>query len=187
MAGLDKSFDAAMFVGYHASTTNPKGVRAHTFSSAKFTRVALNGKPVTEGAFNAAVAGHFGVPVIMVAGDNAACAEVQAQVGKMEAVETKRALSFESADTLTPAASCELICFKARTALNRRKDFAPFRVPSPVSLEISFKHYKPVEGLAYLKGIERIDSHSIRYRGADMLEISNFLNFIEHYDPNLEP
>jgi D-amino peptidase len=38
MGGLDASFDAAMFVGYHASTSNPAGVRAHTFSSARFTR-----------------------------------------------------------------------------------------------------------------------------------------------------
>ncbi len=49
MAGLDSSFGAAMFVGYHASTTNPKGVRAHTFSSAHYARVTLNGNAVTEG------------------------------------------------------------------------------------------------------------------------------------------
>src|SRR5271167_3633389 len=64
MGGIDGSFDAAMFVGYHASTHNAKGVRAHTFSSARLTRVALNGQPVTEGAWNAAIAGQFGVPVI---------------------------------------------------------------------------------------------------------------------------
>jgi D-amino peptidase len=53
MAGLDESFDAALFVGYHASTTNPHGVRAHTMSSAHFAKVLLNGNAVTEGEFNA--------------------------------------------------------------------------------------------------------------------------------------
>src|SRR4029077_8584466 len=77
MAGLDDSFDAAMFVGYHASTTNPSGVRAHTFSSARFTRVTLNGTPVTEGAWNAATAGQFNVPVVLVSGDDAAVAEIR--------------------------------------------------------------------------------------------------------------
>jgi D-amino peptidase len=65
MAGLDSTFAAALFVGYHASTTNPKGVRAHTISSAHFTRVALNGTAVTEGELNAAYAGALGVPVTM--------------------------------------------------------------------------------------------------------------------------
>ena len=72
MAGLDSSFSAAIFIGYHASTTNPKGVRAHTFSSAHYARVALNGNAVTEGEYNAAYAGAKGVPVIFVSGDDAA-------------------------------------------------------------------------------------------------------------------
>src|SRR5262249_48185016 len=134
-----------------------------------------------------AIAGHFGVPVVMIAGDNAAVAEVQALAGKMEAVETKRALSFESAETLTPETACGLIRAKAKVAISRRKEFVPFRISSPVTLEVSFKHYRPVEGLAFLKQVERIDSHTIRYRGADMLDISNFMNFLDHYDPNLEP
>jgi D-amino peptidase len=66
MAGLDSSFAAALFVGYHASTTNPQGVRAHTISSAHFTRVALNGTAVTEAELNAAYAGAMGVPVVLV-------------------------------------------------------------------------------------------------------------------------
>jgi D-amino peptidase len=74
MAGIDSSFDAVIFIGYHASTNNPHGTRAHTFSSAHLTRVALNGEEMTEAAFNAAVAGHFGVPVIMASGDDAAIA-----------------------------------------------------------------------------------------------------------------
>ena len=66
MAGLDSSFAAALFVGYHASTTNPKGVRAHTISSAHFTRVGLNGTAVTEAELNAAYAGALGVPIVFI-------------------------------------------------------------------------------------------------------------------------
>ncbi|HEV8146735.1 MAG TPA: M55 family metallopeptidase [Bryobacteraceae bacterium] len=187
MAGVDATFDAAIFIGYHASTTNTRGVRAHTFSSAKLTRVALNGTAVTEGAFNAAIAGHFNVPVVLVAGDDAAIAEVRSVVGNIEGAETKRALSFHSADTITPDASCLMIREKVRAAVARRADFKPYRVSSPVTLEVSFKHYRPVELLGYLRGVERIDSHTIRYRGQDMLDISDFSMFLTHYDPNLEP
>src|SRR6201996_8869840 len=109
MAGLDSSFGAAMFVGYHASTTNPKGVRAHTISSAHFTRVGLNGNAVTEGELNAAYAGALGVPVVFVSGDDVAVEEVTSRIGKMETVATKKALGFHSAESLTPAASSEKI------------------------------------------------------------------------------
>ena len=43
MQGIDETFDAVVFVGYHAGTTNPEGVRAHTLSSATLADVRLNG------------------------------------------------------------------------------------------------------------------------------------------------
>ncbi|HJR34563.1 MAG TPA: M55 family metallopeptidase, partial [Gemmatimonadales bacterium] len=69
MQGIDSSFSAAVFIGYHAGTTNPAGVRAHTLSSATLTSVALNGIAVPEAGLSAAIAGHFGVPVVAVSGD----------------------------------------------------------------------------------------------------------------------
>lgn len=187
MAGIDKTFDAVMFVGYHASTNNPRGVRAHTFSSASLTRVALNGVEVTEGAFNAAIAGHFGVPVVMIAGDDAAIAEVRALVGNIEGAETKKSLGFHSANTLTPQAAQELIFQRAKAALTRLKDFKPYVLKTPVTLEVSLKNYRPVELLAYLPIVERIDAHSFRFRGKDMLEVSDFMQFVTGYNIALEP
>ena len=187
MAGIDSSFDAAIFIGYHTSTDNPAGVRAHTFSSARLTSVLLNGAPVTEGAFNAAIAGHFGVPVVMVSGDDQVVAEVGARVGDLEGAVVKKALGFHSAETMTPEAAYELIGEKVGAALARLQDFRPYELESPVVLEVSFKHYRPVEVLGYLKLVERIDSHTIRFRGADMIEVSDFLNFVLNYDSNAQP
>src|SRR5262249_5414099 len=123
MAGLDSSFDAALFVGYHASTTNTRGVRAHTFSSAHLTRVSLNCNSVTEGEFNAAYAGALGVPVIFASGDDAALEELKSRLGNLETAETKKNLSFHSAETLTPEASCERIGAGVKAALARLHDF----------------------------------------------------------------
>jgi D-amino peptidase len=187
MAGIDTTFDAVIFIGYHASTHNTSGVRAHTFSSGSFTRVALNDQPVTEGAFNAAIAGHFGVPVVMMAGDDAAIKEVRSLVGDIEAAETKKSLGFHSANTITPEASCELIEKKVRLALDRVGDFKPYVIDRPVLLEVGFKNYLPVEVLSYLRGIERVDSHRIRYRCQDMLEVSDFMNFLTNYSLGLQP
>ncbi|HEX4240732.1 MAG TPA: M55 family metallopeptidase, partial [Steroidobacteraceae bacterium] len=187
MAGLDGSFAAALFVGYHASTTNPKGVRAHTFSSAHYTRVALNGVAVTEGEFNAAYAGDLGVPVVFASGDDAALAELRSRLGNLDTVTTKRALGFHSAETLTPAAACDQIYQGALAALTRSTPRRPFRVSHPVTLDLTFKSYLPAEILSYLRSVERTDSHSIRFTGRDMAEVADFLEVIEWYGPDLAP
>jgi D-amino peptidase len=151
------------------------------------SRVALNGVEVTEGAWNAAIAGHFGVPVVMMSGDDAAIAEVRSLVGPIEAAETKQSLGFHSANTLTPEASYELIRQKVKAALNRLRDFKPYALKSPITLDVSFKNYRPSEVLAYLKLVQRTNSHSIRYVGQDMVEISDFMEFITTYNIALEP
>jgi D-amino peptidase len=102
VAGVEDKVDALIYIGYHAGTNNTTGVRAHTFSSANLTRVALNGTNVTEGSWNAAIAGHFNVPVVMISGDDAAIAEVRTAIGNIEAVETKKSLGFHAANTITP-------------------------------------------------------------------------------------
>ncbi len=187
VAGVEDGVDAVIFIGYHAGTNNPNGVRAHTFSSANLTRVALNGANVTEGSWNAAIAGHFGASVVMLSGDDAAIAEVRKAIGNIEAAETKRSLGFHSAITLTPAAAVALISQRVRAALARRGDFKPYRVPGPVTVDVSFKNYLPAEVLAYLPIFERTDSHSIRFRAKDMAEASMIMTFIGEYRPDITP
>ena len=62
MEGIDESFDAALFIGYHSGTTNPDGVRAHTMSSANLADIRLGGQSMPDAGISAAIAGHFGVP-----------------------------------------------------------------------------------------------------------------------------
>ena len=187
VAGVDENVDAAIFIGYHAGTNNPVGVRAHTFSSANLARVALNGTNVTEGSWNAAIAGQYNVPVIMMSGDDAAIAEVRKAIGNIEAAETKRNLGFHSANTITPQASYTLIGERVRAAFARRQDFKPYKVAGPVTVDVTFKNYMPAEVLAYLPLFERTDSHSIRFRAKDMAEASMIMNFIGEYRPDLTP
>lgn len=187
VAGVDDKVDALVYIGYHAGTNNTTGVRAHTFSSANLTRVALNGTNVTEGSWNAAIAGHFNVPVVMLSGDDAAIAEVRKAIGNVEAAETKRSLGFHSANTITPEASVKLIDERVRAALGRRAEFKPYKVTGPVTVDVSFKNYMPAEVLAYLPLFERTDSHSIRFRARDMVEASLIMTFIGEYRIDITP
>ncbi len=187
MEGIDASFDGAIFLGYHTSTTNTRGVRAHTLSSARLTAVRLNGIEMAEAGINAAIAGHFGVPILMVSGDDAIVDETRALLGDVEGAVVKWALGFHSARTLTPEAAYDVIREKVKAALERIQDFKPYRLDGPIQLEVSFKNYRPVEVLAYLPIIERIDAHTIRFVGQDMVEVSKFLSFILNYSPDLAP
>jgi D-amino peptidase len=187
MAGLDSSFAAALFVGYHASTTNPQGVRAHTISSAHFTRVALNGTAVTEAELNAAYAGALGVPVVFISGDDAAIAEVTARLGQMQSVTTKKSLGFHSAESLTPAAACDQIYQASLSAVANRAQRKPYVLSTPITLDISFKSYTSAEIVSYLRSVERSDAHSIRFVGHDMAEIMDFIVFLDYYTPDMTP
>jgi D-amino peptidase len=187
MAGLDSTFDAVLLIGYHASTTNPRGVRAHTFSSAHLARVAINGAAVTEGEFGAAYAGALGVPVVFASGDDAATEELKSRLGNMETAETKKSLGFHSAETWTPEASCERIAAGVKAAFRRLPDFKPLKVKTPVTLELTFKNYTPAELLSYLRAVERVDAHTIRFVGKDMAEVDDFVEFVDNYSTDLAP
>lgn len=187
MEGIDSSFAAAIFIGYHASTSSTTGVRAHTISSALLTRISLNGISMSEAGINAAIAAQYGVPVVMLTGDDAIVSETKSRLGPIEGVVVKRAIGFHSTATLTPEAARKLIREHAATAVRRRGEMRPYPMTRPVTLDISFKNYRPVELLGYLPNVQRIDSHTIRFVGHDMVDVSKFIEFVTSYDPTLAP
>lgn len=187
MEGIDETFDAAFLIGYHASTTNTEGVRAHTFSSASLTAVRINGIEMMEASVSAAIAGHFGVPIVLISGDDATVAEANTLLGDVEGAITKWNYGFHSARTLMPEAAREVIGDHARAALGRIGDFDAYRFDGPIELEISFKNYLPAEVMAYLPNVDRVDAHTIRFVGADMIEVSKFIAFTTRYSVSITP
>ena len=187
MEGIDSSFAAVVFIGYHASTTNPAGVRAHTFSSASLTAVQLNGTYMMEASFNAAIAGQYGVPVVAISGDNVAVAEAQHLIGPIEGAVVKRAISFHSAATMIPQAAQALIREKVKAGVMRRAEMHPYVVKPPIKLDLTFKNYRPPELLAYLPNVLRTNSHTVEFVGRDMTEVSRFVEFALYYSPELAP
>ena len=156
-------------------------------SSATLTGVRLNGVAMPESGINAAIAGRLGVPIVAISGDDAAVAEAQKLIGNMEGAVVKQAISFHAAATMTPEAAQKLIREKVKAGVARRGEMRPYTVTTPIRLEVSFKHYRQAEILAYLSVVERIDSHSIRFTSRDITEISKFLEFIDNYQSGLLP
>lgn len=187
MQGIDESFAGAILLGYHTSTHNSAGVRAHTISSARLADVRMNDVPVGEGEISAAIAGHFGVPVIMVSGDDQVVKEVTGSLGNIEGAVVKWAGSFHSARTLTPGEANAVLRETTQRALSRLKDFKPYTVKAPIRLDVRFKNYRPAEMLSYLPIVERLDSHTVRFVGKDIVATSKFMEFMMTYEVGLEP
>lgn len=187
MQGIEEgAYDGCFLVGYHTGSTNPEGVLGHTFRSATLREVRLDGTAVPEATVNAAIAGHFGVPVLLVTGDDACIAETEAILPDIEAVTVKWAYSRRSARTLTPAASYPLIAAGARRAIERRTSIPLFTIPGPITLDVGFLYRQPAEYLALLAGMERVDAFTIRSTHPDILALMRFMVFVLAYDATLQ-
>jgi len=187
MQGIDDTFDAAIFLGYHSSTTNPTGVRAHTMSSGSLAGVRINGIDMPEAGINAAIAGHFGVPIVMISGDDAIVEEAQGLIGDIEGAVVKWNYGFHSARTLMPEAAYSLIGEAVANSLGRIGEIEPYHFEGPIEVEITFKSYMPAEVLSYLSNVKRLNAHTVGFVLSDMLEVASFLQFMSHYSISLTP
>lgn len=167
-------FVGAGFIGYHAGSRDVSGVLSHTFTG-DIVELKLNGAIQSETTFNAAVAGHFGVPVIMVSGDDVYTAHAQEALGDIEVATVKTAHGMFSAHTKTPANACALVAEKTRAALARAGDFKPTVIKGPVEIEVQSSSRYKVELLSYAPGVERLSSHRIRLKVPDMVAASRFM------------
>src|ERR1044071_4176634 len=133
MQGIDESINGVMFVGYHARNGSPNAILGHTWASRTVANVWLNDILTGEYGLNAAVAGHFGAPVIMVTCDQTACGQVTALLGDVETAVVKHASGRFAAECLSPDMTHDLICASAERAVER---LAQGDVPDPFVLDM---------------------------------------------------
>lgn len=171
--GVDQGVDAALFIGYHARAGTQNAILDHTWSSVRVFNVRLNGRLVGEFGLNAAVCGHFGVPVLMVSGDQAVCAEAADWVNGIETAVVKTAVGRMSAQCLPLETARRVIRETAERAVRRMiagDAPAPLQVEMPVDLEIEFHYPQMTDNAALLPGSQRLDGRRLTYRAADILE-----------------
>lgn len=187
MQGIDETFDGAFFIGYHASAVHMNGVMSHTMSGGDIADMKLNGVSMSEASFNAAIAGHYDVPVLMVSGDEAIAEEATSIIGDIETAIVKWANGFLSAKTLMPKVANKLINAKAQKAMAKIGKIKPYKLTGPIKFDIRFQGVLPAEVLSYLSTVERLDARTIRYVGTDMVDVSRFFQFVEAFSLGLKP
>lgn len=170
MQGIDETFDAVIFIGYHARAGSADGVLDHTYSGAAVHALRVNGKEIGETELNALIAGHFNVPVVMVAGDATLCAQVKQSLGsEVVTTETKEAIGRYAAKTLVPSEAQKQIRTNTATALKKPGNFKPYKMDAPFVVEIDFLYSNQAENAALVPGVERVSARTVRYTQPDFI------------------
>lgn len=177
MEGIDETFDAVFLIGYHAKEGSKDATLAHTMSGSRIFDIKLNGVSVPEAGFNAAIAGHFGVPVALISGDQTIVAQAKEMLGDVEGVVVKEGIG-TIAKTIHPEKAQKLIKEGAIRALKRLKEFQPFKLQIPITMEITFKDEVYASLVGMLPGVKQLDGRTISFTGKDMVEVSKFLSAI---------
>jgi D-amino peptidase len=139
LEGLDETFDAALFIGYHAKADSPRGLFAHT-GSGVVRDLQINGRSVGEGGMNAALAAWYGVPVVMVSGDDVAVAEVKESVPSIHGIVVKRAINVRAAELKSLQQAHDEIQRAAKEAIASAKKPAPQRT-GPFKVQMRFRDF----------------------------------------------
>jgi len=170
--GVDQATAGIIFIGYHARAGSQNAILAHTWSSGRIANLRLNGVLVGEYGLNAAVAGHFGVPVLMISGDQTACAQAVELLGELETVVVKQASGYFAAECLSPKVTIPMIRESAKRAVLRLKDGTsprPFIVKTPVRVTVEFRQPESADRAVRLPGAKRVNGLQIDFTVSDML------------------
>jgi D-amino peptidase len=159
---LDETFDLLLLVGFHARVGTPDGVLSHTWIGGIVREFRLGGKVVGETGIAAATAGSFGIPVGLVAGDEAVCREAEELLGDVETVAVKRGLGNRLAVCLPPAKTSKLIEEAAERAVKGAEGLMPYRVETPLEIVIRLASPTLARQASREEGIELFEEDAVR-------------------------
>jgi D-amino peptidase len=165
MPGLDESFDAVMLLGFHARMGTLHGHYDHTISTASISEVRLNRIPVGEIGIYGAVAGRYGVPVVLVTGDEAGAHEGAELFGEIETVAVKQGYGRFSARVLSPKETHPRIRDAARRSLAAGGN--PWKLDDPLHVAVDFLRSAEADMAEMVPGAERTGARTVEYRHED--------------------
>ncbi len=179
MQGIELGpFAGAVLLGYHTSVTNPEGGLAHTLSGTSMAEIRLNGVSASEAYISAATAGHFGVPVIMGAGDDSFIAETKGFLPDIAEATLKYSYGTRSALVIPAELALERLRAATLAALSHVQAAKPFCIEGPIEVDIVFRNRMVAEYLSFVRVFERLDAHTLRYRAENMEEASRYFMFL---------
>lgn len=178
MQGLDETFDAAFFVGYHGSISGRPSTLSHTYNPEVFAAARLDGREVGESGINALVAEHFRVPIAFVSGDTVTWEETSPYAPGAKHVVTKESVTRFAAWNLHPHESRRLIREEAEAAVRAvaAGEVGTPGVARPATLELDVQTADMAEVATWARGVERTGPRTVSISGEDLLAV--FRSFV---------
>ena len=169
MEGIDETFHAVIFIGYHAKAGTPNAILRHTMSG-NITDVSINGVSLPEAGINALIAGYYNVPVVFLSGDLAITEQVTELFGKVETVAVKEGIG-KAALNLHPEVTQEKIIKGVNKALSNLGNYKPFKLKSPYKMKLKSKREELVHEKSFYPGAKRTGDWVLTFESNDLLEV----------------
>jgi D-amino peptidase len=176
--GINSGVDGALFIGYHARIGTTNAILDHTWSSSRVEGLWLapaggEAMPIGEIGLNGAVCGHFDAPVVMISGDQSACAEAAALFPGIVTAVVKQAKGRNAAECLPPAETAELIEQCAAKGVDRllgEHPPRPLRLQPPITVTVEFVKSEMADAAAIMPGARRLEDKRVEFVATDMPE-----------------
>ncbi len=169
MEGIDSTFDAVVFIGYHAKAGTPNAILEHT-STGNVIDVAINGVSLPEGGYNALVAGLYGVPVVFVAGDRAVVTQIRDLLGPIGAVAVKEEIN-DATLGLSPKRAIDEIRRGVALAVRNRGGAKRYALPGPYTVVLKVKTERPL-----YPGAQRVREGEFTFTSNNLLDVLSAFN-----------
>ncbi len=171
MQGIDESFNACIFIGYHSKAGVEHSILDHTYSGASIYSIKINGIEMPELGINALVAGYYNVPVIFISGDSEVCKQAKSILGdKIVTVAVKEGFGRTSAKLLPMEEARKRIKEGVRLALQRISETKPFKLNPPFNFEIDFLYSSQAEMAELIPLVKRVSGRKVSFQSKDLIE-----------------
>ncbi|MEA4960537.1 M55 family metallopeptidase [Lutispora sp.] len=171
MEGINETFDGVIYVGYHSRAGTINGLFNHTYSGKTIANITVNGKKMGECGINSGVAGYWGVPILAIAGDDKLAAQAKEEIGDLETIIVKRAISRYCAHNLSQQAVRELYKAKFAEALKNIKLKPVIKYQGNITMDIEFNREVMAESAMLFPEALRLDEKTIRIESDDYLKL----------------
>ncbi len=179
MEGLDETFDAVIFVGYHAKADSPRGLFAHT-GSGVVRDLQVNGRSVGEGGMNAILAQWYGVPVVMVTGDDVAVEQQRATVPGVRGVVVKRAINSRAVELRALAETRREIELAAKESVEASRKPSRERLASYV-VRMEFRDPTIPEIVTAFREVRSVSPFVVEFTRESMPEAYRLIRVLYRY------
>lgn len=168
---IDKDWDGVFLLAHHSMNGTERGNLNHTFSSQNIVKMLLNGKEIGEIGFEVYMAGYFGIPVVFVSGDEAACKEAESYVPDIEKAIVKWGINRTCAISLSPFKAREIIKEKSKKAVEKIDKIKPVKIEGECELIVEYISSNFVFLKSKEEGVEKINERTVKIKGKDIVEV----------------